>query len=255
MSARSKFKALGAGALATAVAAASLALAPAGAAGAASSVTVGGATTTALKTSKAVAYNTQKGTLTATVKPVAPARGAVTGSVDFYVDGGWSWSSPVVAGKAKMTFADLGVVGVHDVTATYTGDGTFELSSSGVVTQTILPAAPTAGITFTPATIATGGTSRLVVSATNNTPVPMPNAALGVVLKLPATVVAQPLNGSCRRSTGGLLYCMTSLPVHATRKLVLDVTGSAPGAFQMVSYARNTDTGEDTQALATLTVQ
>lgn len=216
---------------------------------------VAGATTTALKTSKAIAYNGQPGSLTATVKAVSPARGTPTGYVDFYVDGSWWWTAAMVSGKATMSFADIGLTGAHDVTATYTGDGNFGTSSSGIVTQTILPAAPTAGLTFTPSTITVGGVSRLVVSAKNDTPVSMPNVAMGVLLKLPATVVSQPAGIGCRRAYGGLLYCMTSLPAGATRNLVLDVTGSAPGAFTMSSYARNIDTGDETGAVATLTVQ
>jgi hypothetical protein len=51
------------------------------------------------------------------------------------------------------------------------------------------------------------------------------------------------------------VYCVVSIPAGATRKLTLSVTApGTPGAFTASSYARNTDTGDETYATATLTV-
>ena len=216
-----------------------------------------GATTTTLTTTRAVSYNGQAGDVSARVKGVAPAFGTPTGSVDFFVDGSWYWTSSVDAtGKALLAYADL-APGTYVITATYSGDPNFDASSSaGALTQTILPNAPTAGLTFTPSIVTVGGTSRLVVSATNNGPVSMPNVALGVLLPpLPVGIVSQPPGVGCRRALGNLLYCMVSLPRGATRTLVLSVTGTVSGVYTANSYARNTDTSDETYATATLTVQ
>ncbi len=115
--------------------------------------------------------------------------------------------------------------------------------------------APTAAATFTPASVAPGGVSRLVVSATNNTTRGMSSVALGVVLPpLPVTIVRQPAGAGCRRAVGNLLYCLVSLSPGTTRSLILDVTGSAVGTFTASSYARNIATMDETGATATLTV-
>lgn len=214
-----------------------------------------GASTTTLSTTRVTSYNGQAGALTATVRPVAPAFGIPTGWVDFYVDGSWYWSSPLGAtGKATLDYANLNP-GTYNVTATYTGDSNLDVSSSGVLTQTILANAPTAGLTFTPASVATGGTSRMVVSATNNGPANMPSVALGVILpSLPGKVISLPAGVGCRRASANLLYCLVSLPKGATKSIVIDVTGSAPGSYRASSYARNIDTMDETSAVAMLTV-
>lgn len=216
-----------------------------------------GASTTALTTTRAISYNGQAGSVTATVKAVAPAFGTPTGWVDFYVDGSWYWTSPVgTGGKATLDYLNFSP-GTYAITATYTGDVNFDVSASvGSLTQTILANAPTAGLTFTPSTVTTGGRSRLVVTATNNGPASMPNVAMGVLLPpLPVAVVSQPAGVGCRRALGNLLYCLVSLPKGATRQLVLDVVGSAPGTYSASSYARDIDTGDETYATATLAVQ
>jgi len=216
-----------------------------------------GTTTTTLSTTRAISYNGQTGNVVATVKPVAPALGPATGSVDFSVDGSWYWTSSLDAkGKASFPYTAL-TPGTYSITADFTGDANLQPSSSlAPLTQTILPAAPTAGLSFTPTTVTQGGVSRLVVTAKNDLPVAMPNVAMGVLLPgLPTAIVSQPPGVGCRRALGNLLYCMVSLPAGATRKLVLDVTGSVPGTFQASSYARNIDTDDETGAIATLTVQ
>jgi hypothetical protein len=99
-------------------------------------------TTTTLVTSKATANYGDAGSLTATVKPVAPAAGVPTGSVDFSVDGGWYLTVPVDAnGRAKLLFADLFpsyLPGTYQITASYTGDANNDPSTSAAVAQTLV---------------------------------------------------------------------------------------------------------------------
>ena len=215
-----------------------------------------GASTVALTTTRSISTNGQAGNVTATVKPVAPAFGIPTGTVDFLVDGSWYWTSTVDAtGKATLAYSDL-APGTYAITATYSGDTNLNGSSSvAALTQTILPNAPTAGLTFTPSTIAVGGVSKLVVTAKNNGPLAMPNVAMGVLLpSLPSGVVSMPPGVGCRRALGNLFYCMVSLPRGATRSIVLTVTGTATGTYTASSYARNVDTGDETDATAPLIV-
>ena len=216
-----------------------------------------GASTLALTTTRPVSYNGQAGNVTATVKPVAPAFGIPTGTVDFLVDGSWYWTSTLDAnGKATLAYSDL-AAGTYAITATYSGDTNFNGSSSvAALTQIILPNAPTAGVTFTPSTVVVGGVSKLVVTATNNGPIAMPNVAMGVLLpSLPATIVSLPPGTGCRRALRNLLYCGVSLPRGATRSIVLNVTGAVAGTYATSSYARNIDTGDETGAVASLIVQ
>ncbi len=221
------------------------------------SIVASSATTTRLSTTRAVAYNGQPGNVVATVKATTPSGGVPTGSVDFLVDGAVWWTSIVDArGKATLAFADLGP-GTYVLSAAYSGDATHDPSTAtSTLTQTILPNAPTAAVSFTPATVAVGGTSRLVVSATNNGPTSMPSVALGVVLPgLPFGVVSLPPGAGCRRSAPNLLYCLVSIPRGATRSIVLTVVGTVAGTFSSSGYARNIDTMDETGATATLTVQ
>ncbi|HEY5011125.1 MAG TPA: Ig-like domain-containing protein [Acidimicrobiia bacterium] len=158
-------------------------------------------------------------------------------------------------GKATLDFVNLSTPGTFTITAEYSGDADYAPSSSGPVTQTILANAATAGLAFTPPTVAPGGVSRLSVSATNNTPKAMSGVALGVILTMNFTLVKQPVGGSCRRSMN-VLYCLFSLKKGATKQLLLDISApTTPGAYTMNGYARNIDTMDETGASATLTVE
>ena len=127
-------------------------------------------TTTTLTTSRNPAYTAQPGGLTAKVKGTW-ALGVPTGSVDFYVDGQLWWTEPLDAtGRARLTFLNLGP-GAHSVVAAYGGDPNYAPSTSAALSQTVLPTAPTTVLSYTPSTVAPGAVSRLVVAATNQTPV------------------------------------------------------------------------------------
>src|SRR5207253_2307497 len=76
-------------------------------------------------------------TLTATVTAVAPATGMPTATVTFF-DGATNLGSAALdaSGQATLSIASL-PVGSHSLTASYSGDGNFNPSSSATLTQTV----------------------------------------------------------------------------------------------------------------------
>ncbi len=117
--------------------------------------TVGQAnTTTAVVSSRPTANYGNSGAITALVKAVLPANAIPTGTVDFYVDGGWYWSAPLDAtGKATWALTDLYpsfTPGTYTITASYSGDGDFAPSATITgIAQTLV------GITSTPVSTVT----------------------------------------------------------------------------------------------------
>jgi hypothetical protein len=94
-------------------------------------------TTTTLVSSKNPVKVGGAGTLTATVKSVAPGTGVPTGTVTFTVDG--AALAPVgvsVAGVAEILLSTL-TTGTHTVTATYNGDANHTGSTSSTVNQVV----------------------------------------------------------------------------------------------------------------------
>jgi len=148
-------------------------------------VQVAGTTTTLVSSNPNANYGAP-GALTATVKPVAPGAGIPTGSVDFFVDGGWYWSQPLdAAGKAKLMLADLYpayYAGTYQITAQYTGDPNNDGSTSAPVAQTLIgiSTVPVTSLTlnanglpvFTPRsfTMSSANPVGCNVTITNNTP-------------------------------------------------------------------------------------
>jgi Bacterial Ig-like domain (group 3) len=75
---------------------------------------------------------------TATVMAIAPGAGLATGSVQFRIDG-VDVGAPVSlnsSGQAAFAISTL-TVGRHTVSAVYGGDGNFNTSTSGTITQRI----------------------------------------------------------------------------------------------------------------------
>jgi len=99
-------------------------------------------TTTALTSSVNPSIYGQSVTFTATVATVAPGVGTPTGSVQFSVDG-TNYGSPVALSGATASFSvSLLAPGGHTITAAYSGDGNFNISSGNVM-QMVSQAAPT----------------------------------------------------------------------------------------------------------------
>jgi hypothetical protein len=78
----------------------------------------------------------QPATVTAYVNPVSPGSGTPTGTVQFQADGA-NVAEPVtvVGGRADLTFSSLSV-GSHTISASYSGDASF-MVSSGSASQTV----------------------------------------------------------------------------------------------------------------------
>lgn len=94
-------------------------------------------TTTSITSSQNPANFGQAVTFTATVAPVAPGAGTPSGTVQFK-DGGVNLGSPVAltTGTTQFTTSTL-TVGSHAITAVYSGDTNFNISTSTTLTQSI----------------------------------------------------------------------------------------------------------------------
>ncbi len=77
-------------------------------------------------------------TFTATVSAVAPGAGTATGTVQFRIDGNnvGAQVNLNASGQATMTTSTM-TVGQHTVSAVYSGDGNFNVSTSTSITQRI----------------------------------------------------------------------------------------------------------------------
>jgi hypothetical protein len=120
----------------------------AGSASAATSVTVGKAqTTTSLASSANPAAFGQPVTFTARVLAVAPGSGLPAGSVTFK-DGTTILATVALNASSFATLtAGALAVGAHGVTAVYAGSGSFNISTSAVLAQTVHTAGTTTALT------------------------------------------------------------------------------------------------------------
>ena len=96
------------------------------------------------------------GKLTATVKATAPGTGTPTGTVTFSVDGVPGQPAVLTAGKATMPMAALSA-GTHQVTVTYSGDASYQGSTSAALTQVVNQAAATVTLTSSQNPVTQGG--------------------------------------------------------------------------------------------------
>ena len=114
-------------------------------------VAMAATTTTAVSTLPTANYG-QNGNINASVKAVAPGAGVPTGSVDFYIDGGWYWTAFLDAnGKAQLPLSAIYpsyYPGTYAITAIYSGDANYATSTTATgVAQTLV------GISTTPVTM------------------------------------------------------------------------------------------------------
>uniref|UniRef100_UPI0005275494 Ig-like domain-containing protein n=1 Tax=Streptomyces novaecaesareae TaxID=68244 RepID=UPI0005275494 len=87
--------------------------------------------------------------LTATVTATAPGAGTPTGTVSFFDGVTLLGTGTVVAGVATFTTSGLGV-GIHALTAVYSGDTSFNGSTSPIDPQTVTTADTTTALTSAP---------------------------------------------------------------------------------------------------------
>ena len=155
--------------------------------------TVGKASTSTLLTSSTnPSVYGQNVTFTATIGVTAPGAGTPTGSVQFIIDGSNTGGPANVSTTGGVTTASFSIanltVGMHAVTASYTGDASFSGSGTTTLTQTVSkaatstfvsssanPSVPAQSVTFTATVGVTGagsgaptGTVQFVIDGTAN---------------------------------------------------------------------------------------
>ncbi|HEY3052250.1 MAG TPA: Ig-like domain-containing protein [Thermoanaerobaculia bacterium] len=201
-------------------------------------------------------------TFTATVT----ASGTPTGTVTFR-DGNFPLAMVTVSGGTATFTTSALDIGTHNITATYSGDGSFGTSQSAVLIETVtagLPA-PSAAKTFDPTTIVVGGISRLTITLGNpNTqaitgaafvdsyPANLVNASAPNVVSTCGGTVTAVAGSSSLTLTGGVIPASSSCSVSVL------VTASANGTMTNVLPAGAVTSANalatNTQATATLTV-
>jgi hypothetical protein len=114
-----------------------------------------------------------------------------------------------------------------------------------------------AGLTITPSTTAVGNAVQVVATATNTTDSTIASVSMGVHQPSPLRATGATGTGGCTpRNLTVLIYCgVQNLAPGATATLTFTVTPGVSGIFDYDSYARITDTSDDTFANATLTVK
>jgi hypothetical protein len=88
----------------------------------------------------------QSVTFTATVSPVAPGSGLPTGTVTFKAGATSYPAAPIAGGQATLTLSTL-APGAQSITASYSGDGNFNKSTSLTFSQTVNKALPVSTLT------------------------------------------------------------------------------------------------------------
>ena len=123
-------------------------------------------TTTTVTSSNASSPYGSAVTLTASVKPVAPAAGPVTGSVQFF-EGATSLATVTLdsSGNGKLILQNF-TIGSHTITANYLGSANANTSSSAAFTQTITKAIPGVNMTSSLTTVLQGQTDTFKATVT-----------------------------------------------------------------------------------------
>jgi autotransporter-associated beta strand protein len=144
--------------------------------------------------------------ISAQVSVVAPGAGVPTGTVTFTVDG--TASTPVGInsnGTATLPGAPLGA-GKHQISVTYSGDGSFATSSSSAFQQVVNPAGSTT--TLLPSANPTGLGQPLILTATVAPVAPGTGTASGNVTLL---VDGSPVQTLSLNSSGQAAFTISSL--------------------------------------------
>ena len=108
---------------------------------------------------------------TFTVVPTAPGSGTPTGSLTVTVDGGTPQTLPLMAGQATLSTADL-APGAHTITASYSGDSSFEAAPEASLAHEVSIGASTTTVTSSvgPATFGEPVTFTATVAAVSPAP-------------------------------------------------------------------------------------
>ncbi|MFG2194198.1 Ig-like domain repeat protein [Streptomyces sp. NPDC048639] len=143
-------------------------------------------------------------TITATVAPVAPGAGAPSGNVTFVIDAGTPQIVTLVGNTATLTTSSLSLGG-HNISATYSGDGSFN-GSSDTDTHTVNQGQTTTIVTSSPDPSEFGETVTITANVTANAPasgVPSGNVTFTIDAGAPQVVVLDGM-GQASISTSSL---------------------------------------------------
>jgi len=176
-------------------------------------------TTTTLVTSGTPSVFGQAVTFTATVAAQAPGSGTPNGNVTFFVNGAPVFTPTLsVSGQAAYLTSTL-AVGTHAITATYGGSGNYNVSTSGILTQTVNRANVTVQFgAFNPTTS--------VVGQPVNVPVTVTAAAPGSGTPTGVVTVTASLSENCTVTlSGGSGSCNLTLTAAGTRTLTASYGG------------------------------
>jgi hypothetical protein len=196
-----------------------------------------GGTITKLASSANPSMFGQSVTFTATV--TSGFKGTPTGTVTLF-DGTTSLgaSSLNSGGVATWTPASL-AVGTHSITAKYSGDGNFLISTSSVLSQVVQGAiaqiSPTS-LTFGNQTVGTSSASQSV-TLTNSGNIPL-TLATSIAGTNPGDFSQTNTCGSSVAAGGSCIISVTFTPaVAGKRTAAVSITDNAPGSLQSVSLS------------------
>jgi hypothetical protein len=146
-------------------------------------------TTTTLTTTANPSGFQQSITFTATIAATAPGAAPISGLVAF-LDGTNSLGTVTVGADGTAAFSISSLpASVHAITAVYSGDGTYDASTSAVLSQTVNPSKPT--ITSTLAlTTAKDAPFEYVITAIGSTPITYTVSNLPAGLTFDTTTIA-----------------------------------------------------------------
>lgn len=163
-------------------------------------------TTTTLTSSANPSLFGQSVALTATVSPVAPGSGTVTGSVTFK-DGATVLGTVTLSGGSATLPVTALTVASHSLTAAFTATPSYGGSTSTALVQTVKQASTTTTFTISPATSVSG--ESVTLTATVNPVAPAAGTPTGTVSLLSGTTVL----GTATLSGGTASAVVSTLPV------------------------------------------
>ena len=174
-----------------------------------------GGTTLTLGTSvSSLAFGSEE-TLTATVAPAMAGRPTPTGTISFYDGTTLLGTSSLSGGSATFSTASL-ATGAHSLTAIYSGDSNFNLSTSAASTVTVTTLTPAFSLSGTPSTLTLIDGANGLVSLTLAA-----NATYSGTVNL--TCSGAPANASCGFNANSVTLTAGNT---ATATLVVGTTGT-----------------------------
>jgi hypothetical protein len=189
----------------------------------------------------------QSVTYTATVQPVAPGAGTLTGAVTFFLDGVAQTTVPISGTQAAWTPSTPLSVGSHKIVAVYGTDPSFSGSTSAVLTQLVTRAGTTTTVSSSSNPSFAG---QLVIFTATVTP-----QAVGQVQ--PTGQVQFLVNGALKAtaaldSTGHATFTTGTLAVgsYTITATYLGNVNSAPSTAQAITQTvQTTGTAADTTTI------